>query len=200
MLRTSRELTQMEFGKIAGVSDVTVSYWERGSKEPRLRSIIRICNYFHINPNAFIDPKSDVYDSDIPRGASPVPQTRKVPLVGQIACGDPILAVEEAEETVDMPDFVHADFALKCKGDSMINARIFDGDTVYIRKQNTINDGEIAAVLIDDEATLKRVYVFSDHVILQPENPKYKPLVFYEEDAKRVHILGKAVAFTSEIR
>ena len=82
----------------------------------------------------------------------------------------------------------------------MINARIFDGDIVYIRQQPTVNDGEIAAVLIDDEATLKRVHIFPDHISLEPENPQFRPFVYWEEEMNSVHIIGKAVAFTSVVR
>lgn len=87
-----------------------------------------------------------------------MPKTKKVPLIGTIACGTPILAVENIECDVDMPENIRADFALRCKGDSMIDAHIYDGDIVYIRKQPIVDNGEIAAVIIDDEATLKRFY------------------------------------------
>ena len=130
----------------------------------------------------------------------PLPQTVSVPLVGSIACGTPILAVENLEGYVDMPDHVHADFALRCKGDSMIGARIFDGDIVYIKKQEIVDDGQIAAVLIDDEATLKRVRFFPDHIVLEPANPAIEPLVYWHEEMNEVRIIGLAVAFTSLVR
>lgn len=122
-----------------------------------------------------------------------------VPLLGTIACGEPILAEQNFDEYITLPDNVKADFALRCKGDSMINARIFDGDIVYIRQQPTVENGEIAAVLIDDEATLKRVHIYSDHAILAPENPAYKPLLYWGADMANMRILGKAIAFTSMI-
>ena len=130
----------------------------------------------------------------------PLPGFTKKPRLGVIACGNPILALEDATEFDDVPDHVHCDFTLKCKGDSMINARIFDGDIVYIRRQDTVDNREIAAVLIDDEATLKRVCLYEDHIILEPENPLFRPLVFWGEEMNAVRILGKAVAFTSAIR
>lgn len=130
----------------------------------------------------------------------PIPEMRKIPLLGSIACGAPILADEHIEGEVDIPSHVHADFALVCKGDSMINARIFDGDIVYIRQQDMVESGEIAAVLIDNEATLKRVKLLPDRIILSPENPLYDPLVFRGEEMNAVRILGKAVAFTSTVR
>lgn len=103
---------------------------------------------------------------------------------------------------VDVPDYIHADFALRCKGDSMIGARIYDGDIVYIRKQPQVENGEIAAVLIEDvaeyaEATLKRLYLSSGQLVLQAENPTFAPIVFTGDSIRQVHILGKAVAFTS---
>lgn len=134
------------------------------------------------------------------QGISSMPAMKKIPLIGSIACGAPILAEEHIEDYVDLPCHVKADFSLTCKGDSMINARIFDGDIVYIRQQDTVESGQIAAVLIDGEATLKRVRLFDDHIVLEPENPMYKPLVYWNEEMNTVRILGKAVAFTSAIR
>ncbi len=133
----------------------------------------------------------------------PLPQTKKVPLLGDIACGVPILAVENVAEYVDMDTDIHADFALRCNGDSMINARIFDGDIVYIRQMPEVENGEIAAVLIgtmDTEATLKRVYRTEDSLRLCAENPSYKDIVFFKEEINSVRILGKAVAFLSAVR
>ena len=130
----------------------------------------------------------------------PMPRMNSIPLIGTIACGEPILAQENVEGTVDIPEHIHADFALRCKGDSMINARIYDGDIVYIRQQPTVDDGQIAAVLIGDDATLKRVHLFPDHVVLEPENPQFRPLVYWENDMNSVRILGLAVAFTSTVK
>ena len=136
----------------------------------------------------------------LPSNLMPMPEMRKIPLVGTIACGEPILAEENIEEYISIPKHIKADFALTCEGDSMINARIWDGDTVYIKQQDTVENGEIAAVLIDNEATLKRVRLFDDHIILEPENPMYKPFVYWHEEMNKVRILGKAVAFTSAVR
>jgi repressor LexA len=107
-----------------------------------------------------------------------LPATKKVPLVGKIACGTPITAEENIEDYVDVPEDVYADFALICQGDSMINARIHDGDIVYIRMQPEVENGEIAAVFIDGEATLKRVYYQKGRIILQPENNSYPPMIY----------------------
>ena len=132
-------------------------------------------------------------------GLSPKPEMRKIPVLGTIACGAPILAQEHIESYTAVPEEIHADFALICKGDSMVGARIFDGDLVYIRQQETVENGQIAAVLIDAEATLKRVRFFPESISLEPENPKYKPIILWGEDMNQLRILGRAVAFTSLI-
>lgn len=139
------------------------------------------------------------YNNDIfsiPR-INPIPKTYKRPRLGAIACGEPILAEENIEAYDDIPDSIKCDFTLICKGDSMVNARINDGDIVYIKQQSQVDNGEIAAVLIDNEATLKRVYIYEDKVVLQPENTKYPPFVYTKEDMNNIRILGKAVGFTS---
>lgn len=130
----------------------------------------------------------------------PLPKTKKVPLLGTIACGDPILATENIETYISVDEDSPATFALKCKGDSMITARIFDGDVVYIRPQPDVENGEIAAVLIGNEATLKKVYKQPNKLTLSPCNPMYSDMVYTDEELNEIKILGKAVAFTSIIR
>ena len=129
----------------------------------------------------------------------PLPQTRKLPLVGNIACGKPILAVEDADEVVSVPEDIQADFALRCKGDSMINARIFDGDLVYIKQQPSVENGQIAAVRIGEEATLKKVYYAQDsaRVTLRACNPLYPDMVYEGESLNDIDVLGLAVGFFS---
>lgn len=134
------------------------------------------------------------------KNINPLPKHKKIPLLGTIACGEPIFAEENLDGYTLCPEDVEADFCLRCKGDSMIGARIQDGDIVYIKQQQTIENGEIAAVLIDDEATLKRVYKKGDSLILQPENPAYEPLIFVREEMNEIRILGKAVCFLSKVR
>lgn len=134
-------------------------------------------------------------ENSIPPGFIPVPEMKKVPLVGRIACGTPILAQENIEDYVDVPKDRHVDFCLTCSGDSMIDAGIDDGDTVYIRKQPDVENGEIAAVRIGDDATLKRVYKFPDRVVLQAENRAYPPMTYVGEEMNQITIEGKAVGW-----
>lgn len=135
---------------------------------------------------------------DLPANVFPI-QTKKVPLLGTIAAGVPIYADENFDGYRECTEDIDADFCLKIQGDSMIGARINDGDIVFIRKQEDVDNGEIAAVLIEDEATLKRVYKEKDSLILQAENPKYAPIVYTAESYVECRILGKAVAFQSDI-
>lgn len=129
-------------------------------------------------------------------------ETKKFPLIGNIACGKPILADEQFEAYIEAGANIKADFCLRAKGDSMIGARIYDGDIVFIRKQEMVDDGEIAAVLIDDEATLKRVYYDQESNVIQlfAENPQYKTMRFAVEELDHIRILGKAVALQTDIK
>lgn len=124
---------------------------------------------------------------------------RRVPLLGTVAAGEPILVSEHSVEYVVTDGSMPVDFCLTVKGDSMIDARIQDGDIVFVRKQPVVENGEIAVVLIDDEVTLKRFYRTERGVILKPENSKYEPLFYTEDDFKEIRILGKAVAFQSRL-
>lgn len=128
-------------------------------------------------------------------------KTKKFRMLGEIACGKPMYADEDYETFVEASADINADFCLTAKGDSMINARIFDGDIVFIREQPIVDNGEIAAVIICDEntATLKRVYIKPEKIILRAENPMYNDIVFEREEMNNVRILGKAVAFMSNV-
>lgn len=121
---------------------------------------------------------------------------KKFRLLGEIACGKPIYADEDYESYISADADIKADFCLRAKGDSMINAGINEGDIVFIHEQTIVNDGEIAAVIIEDEVTLKRVYYDQKHNRLQlvAENPIYAPLVYFGEELEYIRILGKAVA------
>lgn len=204
-IRAAREaagLTQEELGKKCGTTKQTIYKYEIGKiTNIPLDRLEKIADIVGVTTTSLLGWQSEKHPfTPLPSNILPMPEMRKIPLLGTIACGAPVLAEEHIEGQVDIPVNIHADFALTCKGDSMINARIFDGDIVYIRQQDTVENGEIAAVLIETEATLKRVRLFDDHISLEPENPMYKPIVFWNEEMNEVRILGKAVAFTSSVR
>ena len=196
--RKLRGMTQTELAEKIGMKFSAIHKYENGLVVNLKRdTIAALADALDVSP-AWLMCMDDT--PILPSNIIPMPAMRKVPLVGSIACGTPILAEENLDGDVEAPDHVRADFALRCKGDSMINARIFDGDIVYIRQQESVEHGEIAAVLIGDEATLKRVYIYDDCISLEAENPQYKPMVYRGEEMNNIRILGKAVAFTSVIR
>lgn len=193
-LRTQHGMTQLELGRIAGVSDKAVSSWESGLSIPRMGAIEKMASYFHVPKSIIIDGTNSA-DTTIPPGFLPLPETESLPLVGRIACGTPILAEENVEGYVDVPKSARATFVLLCQGDSMA-PRIQDGDFVYVRKQPTVENGELAAVRIGTEATLKRVYYSPDRpdqLFLQAENPSYPPMIYSGQELEDIAIEGKIV-------
>lgn len=206
-IRLQREflgLTQEELAKKLGYkSKTTIAKIENGTNDIVQSKVIEFAKALNTTPAYLMGWEDD--NNSLPSNIVPLTKnkTKKVPLIGTIACGVPILAVQNIEEYIDMDSEIHADFALRCKGDSMINARIFDGDIVYIKEQPNIENGEIAAVVINNieaEATLKRVYIDNEKIRLCAENPLVKDMVFFHEDMNNVRILGKAVAFLSAVR
>lgn len=198
-LRKEHNLTQEELGKIVGVQKSAIAKYEKGRVENIKRDTIeKMANYFHVKPS-YLMGWSDEEDYLKIDNIIPVPKMESLPIIGTIACGEPIFADENIEGYFNMGKDLKADFCLYCKGDSMINARIYDGDLVFIKKQPDVEDGEIAAVLIDNEATLKRVYKVPGRIILRAENPSFAPIDIREKDMKEIKILGKAVGFCSKL-
>ena len=195
-----RDLTKYRLAKFSGVHQTTIANLLAGTK-PQIETERKIRDaILKMDEEKEKSPAEIGRGKIIPSNLMPVPNFVKKPRLGTIACGKPILAVEDAEEFDFVPDNIDCDFTLRCKGDSMINARIFDGDIVYIRKQPEVENGEIAAVRIGDEATLKRVYYSGDRLILRAANPLYSDMEFDGADLENVEIMGKAVAFTSLVR
>lgn len=200
--RENLGMTQEDLAKKLGYKDrSTIAKIESDVNDITQSKIVAIAEALETTPAALMGWDQCPALTPYPSNITPLPEMKKIPLVGAIACGAPILADEHIEEYIDIPKHIHADFALTCKGDSMINARIFDGDIVYIRQQDMVENGEIAAVLNGDgEATLKRVRLFDDHISLEPENPMHRIQTYWNEEMNSVRIVGKAVAFTSAVR
>ena len=198
-IRAEHGLSQAELGKIAGVSDKAVSTWELGLKTPRMGAVEKMANYFGIAKSAIVDDvQSTSATSAVPPGFQPMPEMDMVPLVGRIACGTPITAEQNVERIVCVPSKWRSTFTLTCKGDSM-EPRIHDGDLVAIRKQPEVENGEIAAVRIGEEATLKHVYLHENFIELRPENPAFNSIILSREDMNDVVIEGKAVGLCRDI-
>ena len=200
-LRKKSKYTQEQLADRLGVANSTVSMYERGERFPDYDMMKAIADLFNVDMN-FLYNRTEQSDFDISKFHNITPITRKrFPLVGEIACGAPKFADEDHETYVEASADIKADFCLTAKGDSMIGARIQDGDVVFIREMPMVNNGEIAAVIIDNEATLKRVYYYPDKakLVLNPENPAYEPLVYIGEELNQIRILGKAVCFMSNL-
>ena len=204
-LRTKKGVSQSEVGRFLGITQQAYANYERGEREPDNITLGRLADYYGVTTDYLLGRDEPLRSDDIisiadyeKYGLQPIKKHR-VPLLGDIACGEPIFAEEQYGAYVDCD--IEADFALTCHGDSMINARIKDGDLVFIRAQENVEHGEIAAIIIGDEATLKRVYYYPEQqkLILQAENSAYAPLVFVDSELDSIRILGKAVAFQSRL-
>lgn len=192
-LRLRANLSQQELAEHVGLERGRVSMYEIGRREPEFEIAERFADYFNVSMDVLLG-RSEVGQGIV---------TRVVPRLGNIACGTPILAEENIEGYDQVPDFIKCDFTLACRGDSMKGARIYDGDIVCVKQQETVESGQIAAIYIEGEAdggtTLKRVRFMDGGVALWPENSAYEPMFFFGENANRVHILGRATHFISKI-
>lgn len=219
--RKENGLSQREFAKRCGVSNGYISMIEIGvnpstgeAPMPSLTALKGIAKGMNTTLQNLFSLADDL-DIDISgisaRVTYPTPEEfekyglrpitkKRVPLLGNIPCGEPKYADEDIECYVEIGNDVKADFCLRAKGDSMIGARIHDGDLVFIRSTPLVDNGQIAAVIIDDEATLKRVYYYPENnmIILKPENSKYKDLIYLGDQLETVRILGLAVGLWTE--
>lgn len=197
-IRLDRDMSQEELALLLGTSKQVISRYETNQRTPKITVANEYAEKLGVPLNTLLE-ESDSKVLSFPN-IQPIPKMKKIPLLGTIACGEPILAEENYDGLVLCPDGIDADFSLRCQGDSMINARIYDGDIVYIRQQPDVDNGQIAAVLIGDEATLKRVYKQDGQITLMAENSAYPPFVYSGQELDNVRILGKAVAFMSAVR
>lgn len=194
-------MTQLDLADRLNVEFSNVSKWELGKNNPSTELIQKIAIIFNVSIDYLLGQTDNPSPTEINYPNISAVAKRKIPYLGEIACGKPVFADEEKGVYFDVCSDLKIDFCLKAKGDSMINARIQDGDIVFIREQSMVNNGEIGAVIIGDEATLKRVYYYPDQnrLMLQAENPAYAPLFYEGAELDNIHILGKAVAFQSRL-
>lgn len=184
-----------------GMSKQAISAYTTGVRVPKRPVINALAEALGVNPLWLMGYDVGKYTnivSPVPPGFQPLPKRDRIPRVGQIACGTPILAEENVEAYDEVPSDWHADFTLLCKGDSM-EPKIKDGDVVAIHCQPMVENGEIAAVLIDSEATLKRVFLFDDHIELRAENPAFATIIRIGEAMNTVTIEGKAVGLCRKL-
>lgn len=193
--------TLEELSKLVGVSAPTIQRYESGEiKNVRRDKIAKLAKALDVTPSYLMgweDENSEPILENIPGIITPI-KMKRIPILGTISCGNPIFADQNYDGyfmiDTNLPE---ADFVLKAKGDSMIEANIFESDFVFFRKQRDVDNGTIAAVLIDEEATLKRVNKTNDVIILQPCNKNYEPLIYSKDDDKNIVILGQMVGVYS---
>lgn len=202
-IRMRRKELGMTLDDIAGeigVAKSTIQRYETGTIEKlKLPVIEAIARVLRVAPE-WLAGKSDnmlrnetpTRSATIPPGFQPLPEMSVVPIIGRIACGQPITAEENVEGTTSLPSEWGADFILICQGSSM-SPKILDGDAVAIRKVEEVYNGQISAVRIDNEATLKKVYRYPDRLELRPINPDFDSIVLYGEEMNAAAIEGKAV-------
>ena len=189
ILRSGRALTQQAVAEALGVSRSAVAMWEKDEREPDLETLAQLAKLLGVPLTALVERR----EAPLPQNLRPV-RARRIPLLGTIAAGEPIFAEEEHETYVDVGGSARADFALEVQGESM-EPVYKDGDVVYIRSQDDVLDGQVAAVVVDDSATLKRVYHLPVGVQLMPLNPAFAPMLFTPENSDSVRILGLAVGY-----
>ena len=202
-LRSEKGWSQQRLADELNLSKSSVNMYERGEREPGFETMEAIADTFNVDMD-YLYGRTDVKiaepiqfnTSTVPPGFEPLPRMVKRPLIGDIACGEPITAEQNVADYVDVPETVHCDFCLRCHGDSMVDAGIQDNDVVYIRIQPEVEDGEIAAVRIGGEATLKRVYYDGQSLTLMPANSSYRPKTYSGPELENIRIEGKAVGFT----
>lgn len=193
--REREDLTLAEMAQMTGVPAQTLNRYELGKRAPKIDVAVQIAERLGVNP-LWLQGYDVPVLTGVPDGFDPVPDTYTVPRVGAIACGTPIIAEQNIETYDAVPNRIRCDFTLVCKGDSMVGAGIEDGDVVYIRQQPEVENNEIAAVMIDGEATLKYFKRVGDMVLLSPANREYEPIIVSGESLGKVKIVGKAVGFT----
>ena len=203
-IKEKRELLNMSqeelATKVGYKSRSSINKIEKDGRGLPQDKITLIAKALNTTPSYLMGWENDISKKKKKYGIQPI-TTKKLPLLGEIACGEPVYANEDRESYIEIGTDINADFCLKAKGDSMINARIYDGDIVFIKKQSIVENGEIAAVVIDDEATLKRIEYLKEKniIMLKPENPTYNTIIYTNGELEQINILGKAIAFQSDI-
>lgn len=199
--RLKRNMTLKELANKLNVKEATMQRYESGEiKNVKHETIVMLADALDVSPSYLMGWDEEPSSPSLPANIRPITKKR-FPMLGEIACGKPIYASEDHESYIDASATIDADFCLTAKGDSMIGARIHDGDVVFIKAMPIVDNGAIAAVIVGDEATLKRWYYYPDQqkLVLNAENSAYAPLVYVGEELNTITCLGKAVCFMSNL-
>ena len=184
-------ISQNELSKELNVSPTSVNNWCNGYKTPRMDRVDEICRFFHINRSDLMNDHSSEPDvTGITNLLTPA--SRPIPILGDICAGEGTWCEENFEGHFFIDSSVKADFCVRVRGDSMIDAGIFNGDLAFIKKTYDYTNGKIYAVRInsDCEAVLKKVFWQEDTIILNPCNAEYEPIV---TDAEGMTVIGECI-------
>lgn len=200
-LRIERGYTQEQLAKTLNISRSRIGMYETGAREPDFETLEMIADFFNVDLDYLLGRSTHTTKLISFPNIHNIGR-RSFPMLGSVACGKPLFADKEYDSYVMADADIDADYCLTASGDSMINARIFDGDIVFIKEMSSVDNGDIAVVVIDDDATLKRVYFYPETNTLQllAENPAYAPLIYTGEQLDHIHIMGKAVFFQSLVK
>lgn len=198
--RKKNRLTQAEVGEKLGLSQQAVAKWENNTTEPRAQDLLSLAALYNVTVDYLLGRETE-RDCGTQAIIQDGMAYKRLPILASVACGDPIYAEDSYENYILQSMETNADFCVVAEGDSMINARIFDGDLVFVHKQEMVNNGEIAVVAIGEAATIKRVYYYEQNnkLVLMPENPSHAPQVYVDDQLENARILGKVVSFFSRV-
>ncbi|MBR4895688.1 MAG: helix-turn-helix domain-containing protein [Clostridia bacterium] len=196
-LRKERKLTQAELAKALNVTQSAIGNWELGKREPDYTTLAQIADFYHVTIDYLLG-RSD--DSEVLSGFYPV-KKKKFPVLGKVACGEPIFADEDRETWITASGDIDADFCLVAQGDSMTGAHIDDGDIVFIKQMDVVENGYIAVVLIGDEATIKYIDYRPETstLILTPANPAFRTQVYQGPELETIRVIGMAVTLQKSL-
>ena len=200
-------LSRKELAQKLNVPYTTITDWIKGNTYPRIDKIEAMANFFGTDkahlvedqvtyPQAEIEPAPKSARSALPPGTIPVPDLsglKRIPVLGTSACGLPIEAIR-SYDYIEVNSALRADFALFAEGKSMTGAGIMDGSMVFFREAEAVNNGEIAAVTVDNSTTIKRFYQYGNTVILRACNPEFDDQEYSGDELMDIHVFGKAVA------
>lgn len=192
----NNNMKQVDLAQKTGIPKSAISQYLSGKVNPKQDKIFLMAKALGVTEAWLmgVEEENTTSTTATPHPSLTPAKYKKFKVLGDIACGQPIEAIQQVEEFIETELNVHADYVLHCKGDSMINARIFNGDYVFIKEQPEVENGEIAAVEMDGTVTLKRFYRYDEYIELRAENPTYKPIIIHQTDFDSIRVLGKAVA------
>ena len=196
-----RDMKPTELSRLSGIAEGSISQYRKGKYKASQENLETLAKALNV-PIAWLMGADvplvgkNIYNYD---NISPI-ETKRIPLLGEIAAGEPIFADQDYESYIEAGADIKADFCLRVRGESMKNIGIRDGYIVFIRQQPEVREGEVAAIIIDDEATLKRFYQYGDTVVLRAENPDFEEQIYPASECRNISILGKAVAFQGDVK